>query len=158
MVLIHFNNVKKPFPLIIVTITMGSSETFSLKWEDHLPNLSDTFRTLRGDNTLSDVTLVCDDHEVEAHRIVLSASSKFFQKMFSRKRNEKYFPLVYLKGVKKEQLLSVLDFIYLGIVSIEQEKLQSFCRMVRSLRAWFPSVSFSNKNLWAGTAQRTKFV
>ena len=30
--------------------------------------------------------------------------------------------------------------------------------MVSSLKAWFPSVLFSNKNLRAGTTQGTKFV
>ena len=30
--------------------------------------------------------------------------------------------------------------------------------MVSSLKAWFPNVSFCNKNLWEGTTQGTKFV
>ena len=112
---------------------MGSSEIFALKWDDHLQNMSHTFRELREDNSLSDVTLVCDDYEVDAHRIVLSSSSNFFQKMFSRRRNNKYSPLVYLRGVKKDLLLSVLDFVYLGEVNIEQQRLQSFLEFAEDL-------------------------
>ena len=61
-----------------------ASETFLLKWENFLPNITDAFVGLRGDKVLCDVTLVCDDGEVDTHRIVLSASSTFFQKIFSK--------------------------------------------------------------------------
>ena len=113
---------------------MSSSDIFSLKWNDHLPAVSETFRRLRQDEALCDVTLVCDDDEVEAHRIVLMASSAFFQKIFAKRRRESHLPLVYLRGVKMCQVLSVLDFMYCGEVNISQGDLSEFLNLACDLQ------------------------
>ena len=122
------------FQFLIRSVTMSSSEVFSLKWNDYLPAVSETFRTLRRDTTLCDVTLICDDDEVEAHRIVLGASSAFFQKLFSKQRKKPHLPLVYLRGVKIRQVLSVLDFMYCGEVNIGQEDLSEFLNFAHDLQ------------------------
>ena len=45
-------------------------------------NLSASFQDLRKDQDFSDVTLTCDgDTRVEAHRVILAGSSKFFSKV-----------------------------------------------------------------------------
>ena len=113
---------------------MSSSDIFSLKWNDYLPAVSETFRRLRQDEALCDVTLVCDDEEVEAHRIVLLASSAFFQKIFSKQRKKSHLPLVYLRGVKMRQVVSLLDFMYCGEVNIGQEDLSEFLSLAQDLQ------------------------
>ena len=134
---------------------MSSSETFFLKWDDHFPNVHNAFRTLRGDSSLCDLTLLCDDGEVDAHRIVLSASSQFFQKIFSRPRKNNSHPLVYLRGVTVDQIQSVLDFMYLGEVNIEQQKLKRFLDFAEELEIKGvsdqnkKSQNESNKNVYA---------
>ena len=117
---------------------------FSLKWNEYLPAISETFRTLRQDNALCDVTLVCDDDEVEAHRIVLVASSAFFQKIFSKQRKKTHLPLVYLRGVKMSQVLSLLDFMYCGEVNIRQEDLSEFLNFAQDLQIKVGIFIFSN--------------
>ena len=62
---------------------MSSSEKFCLKWNDFRENVATAFGSLREDNTFSDVTLTCEDgQQVEAHKVVLSASSPFFKVYF----------------------------------------------------------------------------
>ena len=114
--------------------SLNMSDKFSLKWNDYMPAVRETFRRLRQDDTLSDVTLVCDDDEVEAHRIVLMASSAFFQQIFSKKRKKSHLPFVYMRGVKMSQVISLLDFMYCGEVNIRQEDLSEFLKLAQDLQ------------------------
>ena len=41
-------------------------------------NNSGGFCELRGDKALFDVTLACDDDQIQAHKVTLSACSPFF--------------------------------------------------------------------------------
>ena len=61
---------------------MGSQEKFFLKWNDFQQNISKAFGSLREDIDFSDVTLLCeDDQHIEAHRVILTASSSLFQNL-----------------------------------------------------------------------------
>ena len=42
---------------------MGSSDNFSLRWEDFPSNISASFRELREDSQFFDVTICCDNGE-----------------------------------------------------------------------------------------------
>ena len=55
---------------------MGS-EKFCLKWNDFENNISVAFRELRDDKDFFDVTLACDDEQIQAHKVILSASGTF---------------------------------------------------------------------------------
>ena len=53
---------------------------FELQWNDFQDSLSSSFKELRDDGDLFDITLACDDGQLEAHKTILSASSTFFKK------------------------------------------------------------------------------
>merc|ERR1711983_572994 len=46
--------------------------------------LNGAFHELRVAEELFDVTLACEDETLEAHKVILSASSSFFQKCFQQ--------------------------------------------------------------------------
>ena len=101
------------------------TEKLCLKWKEFENNISETFRKLRADKDYFDVTLVCEDGEhIEAHRVILAASSNFFQKLFETTKHPQ--PLIYLKGMKSEDLLAILDFVYFGEAKVYQENLDNF--------------------------------
>jgi hypothetical protein len=50
------------------------------------------------------------------------------------RRNPHQHPLVYLKGVKYKELLSVLNFMYQGEVNVAQEELNSFLAVAEELK------------------------
>jgi len=108
-----------------------SSEKFSLRWNDFETNINEAFRELREENYFLDVTLVCENEQVQAHKVILSACSSFFRNML--RRNAHQHPLIYLKGVKFSDLQSVLDFMYQGEVSVAQEDLNSFLAVAEDL-------------------------
>jgi len=110
---------------------MGS-EKFCLRWNDFETNISSAFRELRDDKDFFDVTLACDDEQIQAHKVILSACSPFFRNVL--RRNPHQHPLLYLKGVKYTDLQSVLNFMYHGEVNVAQEELNSFLAVAEDLR------------------------
>ena len=108
------------------------SEKFCLRWNDFESNISSAFQELRDDKDFFDVTLACDDEQIQAHRVILSACSPFFRNIL--RRNPHQHPLLYLKGVKFTDLKSVLNFMYHGEVNVAQEELNSFLAVAEDLR------------------------
>jgi len=111
---------------------MGSTEKFCLRWNDFESNISLAFRELREEKDFFDVTLACDDSQVQAHKVILSACSPFFRNVL--RRNPHQHPLLYLKGVKYKDILSVLNFMYMGEVNVAQDELNSFLAVAEDLR------------------------
>jgi len=101
------------------------SEKLCLKWNDFQENTIAAFGSLRNDNDFSNVTLTCEDgHQVEAHKVILAASSPFFQNMLRKSKHP--HPLIYMRGVKSEDLVAIVDFLYYGEANVYQENIDSF--------------------------------
>ena len=59
---------------------MGSSQKYSLKWNDFSMNVATTFRDLHSRHDFVDVTLACSDGStLEAHKVILSSVSSYFR-------------------------------------------------------------------------------
>ena len=109
-----------------------ATEKFCLRWNDFESNISVAFRELRDDKDFFDVTLACDDQQIQAHKVILSACSPFFRGVL--RRNPHAHPLLYLKGVKFTDLQAVLNFMYHGEVNVAQEELNSFLSVAEELK------------------------
>lgn len=103
---------------------MEKEEKFCLKWNDYSSNLEKSFRELRSDKMLFDITLACDNTQVKAHMVVLSACSNFFKEIL--RTNTHKHPFLYLRGVKISHLNSLLDFMYNGEVNMGHSELSEF--------------------------------
>ena len=74
------------------------SEKLCLQWNDFKENVTSAFGSLREDNDFADVTLACEDGTlVETQKVILAASSLFFQNLL--RRNKHHHPLIYLIGM-----------------------------------------------------------
>jgi len=112
---------------------MASSEKFCLRWNDFEANVSSAFREIREEKDFFDVTLACDDDsQIQAHKVIIAACSPFFRNVL--RRNSHQHPLLYLKGVKYKELVSVLNFMYMGEVNVAQDDLNSFLAVAEDLR------------------------
>ena len=109
-----------------------SSEKFCLKWNDFERNISLSFRELKEEKDFFDVTLACDDDQVRAHKLILSACSPFFKDIL--RRNPHQHPLLYLRGIKFRDIQSILQFMYHGEVNVAQEDLNSFLSISEELK------------------------
>ena len=110
---------------------MGS-EKFCLRWNDFESNISSSFSELRDDKDFFDVTLACDDEQIQAHKLIISACSPFFRNVL--RRNPHQNPLLYLKGVRFTDLQAVLNFMYHGEVNVAQKNLNSFLAVADDLK------------------------
>ena len=109
------------------------SEKLCLQWNDFQENVNSAFGSLREDNEFADVTLACEDgQQIEAHKVILAASSPFFQSLL--KRNRHPHPLIYMRGIKSENLLAIVDFLYCGEANVFQENLDSFLAIAEELK------------------------
>ena len=109
------------------------NETLCLQWNDFRENVSSAFGDLRDDNEFTDVTLACEDgQQVEAHKVVLIASSPFFLNIL--KKNRHSHPLIYMRGVKSDNLTAMVDFFYHGEANVFQESLDSFLALAEELQ------------------------
>jgi len=112
---------------------MNVGEKFCLKWNKFQENVSHSFRELRDNNDFFDVTLACEDYQqIEAHKVILSACSPFFRNIL--KKNPHSHPLLYMKGVKMSDLVSILDFIYHGETNVHQEDLEVFLATAKGMK------------------------
>ena len=109
------------------------SEKLCLQWNDFQDNVKVAFGNLREDKYFTDVTLACEDgQQLEAHKVILAASSPFFQKLLER--NKHPHPLIYMRGLKSENLLAIVDFLYRGEANVYQEHLDSFLVIAEELQ------------------------
>ena len=112
---------------------MSDSEKLCLQWNEFQKIVSSAFGDLREDKDFTDVTLACEDgKQVEVHKLVLVASSPFFMELL--KRNKHPHPLIYMKGVKSENLMSMLEFFYFGEANVYQENLDTFLAFADELK------------------------
>ena len=110
-----------------------SGEKIGFHWPDFPANVFSAFRRLRQDNEFTDVTLVCEDGKVvAAHKLVLISSSPFFLEVLTKSPHP--HPLIYMRGVKKESLLSMVDFLYNGEAIVLQEDYESFLSLAGELQ------------------------
>ena len=50
-----------------------SAEKFCIQWNKFEKDLSSAFRSIREDKDFFDITIVCEDEQIEAHKVILSA-------------------------------------------------------------------------------------
>ena len=113
---------------------MNTDEKLCLQWNDFKENVSSAFGDLRQDKEFTDVTLACEDgQQVEAHKAVLASSSPLFLTML--KANKHSHPLIYMRGLKSEDLVALIDFIYYGEANIINEELDSFLALAKEFES-----------------------
>ena len=109
------------------------TDNYIFKWDDFQESIRVNFRKLRSETDFCDVTLACEDgQQVEAHKVILSTSSPFFEKLL--RRNQHTHPLIYMRGLKSEDLSAIVDFLYFGETSVAQQNLDSFLSIADELK------------------------
>ena len=108
------------------------TEKLRLQWNDFQDNVRNYFGHLRNNTDFVDVTLACEDgQQIEVHKVILAASSPFFQRIL--KRHKHSHPLIYMKGVKSDDLKAIVDFLYFGEAKVYQENFNNFLAIAGEL-------------------------
>ena len=111
---------------------MAAQEKYALNWNKFETAAMDTIKSLYHERNFTNVTLVCEeDQQVEAHKVILSSASPFFKNILLKKPHP--HPLIYLKGLKIDELWAIVDFIYLGKTEVESVNIESFLQVANDL-------------------------
>jgi len=114
---------------------MGSNsegEKYCLRWNEFSSNLSNAFNELRNDEDFFDITLITEESEIRCHKLILGACSPHFKQIIKRLQSVQN-PAIYLRGVRHEDIKNVLEFMYLGVVNVSQDDLDSFLAVAQDL-------------------------
>ena len=113
---------------------MQSQEKILVKWHDFDQNIKSLFSRLRHDFHFTDVTLASGDgHRIVAHKIVLASLSPFFMNILEGVQHC-HNPSIFMRGVSSDNLTSLLDLLYLGVVEVHQEDLEAFLNLAEELQ------------------------
>ena len=103
------------------------AEHIYLSWSDYERCTLDALQLMIHREEFTDVTLVCDgDKQIRAHKIIISACSPFFRNILLK--NPHPHPLIYLNGVKFDDLKCLIDFMYSGQTQVPQDDFRSFIK------------------------------
>ena len=73
------------------------------------------------DGWLCDVEIVCDDGNVQAHRVILAATSSYFKHMFSSAMMECSSDSIRMRGMDVESLSYIVRYLYTNELVISKE-------------------------------------
>ena len=117
--------------IFIFHIIMTEAQ-YNIGWNTFKDHLQDSTKALFKSQRFTDVTLVSDDMiPIKAHKFILSGASSVLRRLLMMNQDAK--PMLYLKGIKCEDLQAILEFIYLGEASILSERLEDFMRSAEDL-------------------------
>ena len=110
----------------------ADDEQFCLRWNNYQSNLMSTFTSLLHQKALVDITLVAEGQAIQAHRVVLSACSQYFQTICTRFCESQ--PVVVLKDVSFNELQALLTYIYTGKLNVSRDMLAPLLKTAEALQ------------------------
>ena len=106
--------------------------SYNMQWAGYTEHFRTMMRGMLVSKENSDVTFVCDNLQtIRSHKNILSASSPTFEKMFGYSQGNVMF--LYMRGIKHNILKSILEFIYIGEVHLQEDCLEEFISVARSV-------------------------
>ncbi|XP_034238132.1 protein bric-a-brac 2-like isoform X3 [Thrips palmi] len=105
--------------------------TLSLRWGSHRETVLQSLESSYGDQDFVDMTLACEGQSVKAHKVVVSACSTHLKQLLME--NPCPHPIVILKDVAMKELRRLLEFMYCGRVTVEQQQLEPLLEAAKML-------------------------
>ncbi|KAH0616081.1 hypothetical protein JD844_026910 [Phrynosoma platyrhinos] len=90
----------------------------------HMKKAFKVMNELRSQNLLCDVTIVAEEMEIAAHRVVLAACSPYFHAMFTGEMSESQAKRVRIKEVDGWTLKMLIEYVYTGEIQVTEENVQ----------------------------------
>ena len=104
--------------------------------KDHSRVLCEQLQQLRTQTGLVDLDIVCEDHHINVHKVVMAACSRFFKDQLC-KQNVQAPVILRLEDfgleLKREAVSYIIEFVYRGEVNIPGEKLTEVCAAAHTL-------------------------
>lgn len=102
-----------------------------LQWSQHPQVMVDRISSLLNRKCLLDITLAAEGKFIKAHKVVLSAVSKYFEDLLCETQEQQ--PVIYFRDVCYTELETLVQFIYSGTADVPGSSLDSFLSLAKSL-------------------------
>ena len=100
-----------------------------LSWAGFSAKSTQTLRDILQEKDFTDVTLAAEDGaQISAHQVILSSGSDFFKRILRMSKIDQQRPFLFLSGLKGSLVAALVDFIYLGECSVNEEDLDQFVK------------------------------
>ena len=108
-------------------------DTNNLTWDTYSDALRDMLRELYTSSDHADMSIVTEDGQhFKVHKHILSFCSPVFREILTI--SKEHNPIIYLRGVKQEEMEQILKFMYLGEASLQLDKTNEFLAVAASLQ------------------------
>ncbi|XP_017096735.2 broad-complex core protein [Drosophila bipectinata] len=107
-------------------------QTYCLRWNNHQTNLVQILHALHEVGSYVDCTLVVDDEQFQAHRVVLAANSPYFQHIL-RDVPQDHCSII-LPGVKSFEIAALLQYMYTGETTVTKSQEPEILRTAKELQ------------------------
>lgn len=84
----------------------------------------DTFKSLRANGEFCDVTLMCENWSIRAHKSILASASPYFHEVLNGVSTAS--PIIIINDVRYDDLLAIVTYIYEGMVVLPENQCESF--------------------------------
>ncbi|KAK7082989.1 hypothetical protein SK128_023846 [Halocaridina rubra] len=99
----------------------------ALTWNNHSTTFLKTLNTIRQKERYTDVTISCGGKFYPLHKMVLSSCSEYFEKIFEQTPCK--HPVIVLRDVTCSEIEALLNYMYLGSVSVAQNELSRLIKV-----------------------------
>ncbi|KAF8771555.1 protein abrupt-like [Argiope bruennichi] len=99
----------------------------SLKSNNFSSSLINSLDHFKDVDSFVDVTLVCEGHNVKAHKIILSAGSNLLRRLLLA--NPAKHPIIILTETKYDTLRIIIDFLYKGRIDVPRNDLKKLLQI-----------------------------
>ena len=89
---------------------MGEPEVSNFQHKNWEIIMNENWKEIQSKPEFHNVTLACDENQLNAHKVVLASSSPVFHKLLTRTFHQ--HPLVCLPGVSYPVLNSIMEFLW----------------------------------------------
>lgn len=113
-------------------VANSEGQTYCLRWNNHQTNLVQILHALHEVGSYVDCTLVVDDEQFKAHRVVLAANSPYFQAILQDVPQDQCS--IILPGVKGFEIAALLQYMYTGETTVTKSQEPEILRTAKELQ------------------------
>lgn len=120
-------------PELSKTKKMGETIlTHFVCWENRQLCINNLLENLFVSQTMADVTILCGNQRLSAHKFILSASSDYFHRCFAHLHATEH-PVLILKEIPFRHMKLLLEFMYKGSLSLSKNDYESIKKSAKYL-------------------------
>lgn len=119
------NNSKNTIPMDVIRDCSPTRPKLSKTSDRHAISILELMNQMRRTSELCDVCLQVGNSRIQAHKIVLSASSPYFRAMFTGELVESKQTDIVIRDIDEQAMEMIIDFCYTSKITVDEKSVQN---------------------------------